>query len=81
MLFNSLEFLIFLITIFTLYWFVIKKLNAQNILVLVASYFFYGWWDWRFLLLILFSTLVDYTIGVKIEKSSNTKYRRTFIKY
>lgn len=67
MVFNSLEFFNFLPIVFLLYWFVLKKhLKAQNILILIASYIFYGMWDWRFLSLILLSTIVDYFVGVKI---------------
>jgi len=66
MLFNSIDFALFLPIIFVLYWFVFQKnLKAQNALVLVASYVFYGWWDWSFLWLILFSTFAKfkYQIG------------------
>ncbi|RRQ48838.1 MBOAT family protein [Maribacter algicola] len=64
MLFNSLDFAIFLPIVFFLYWFVTnKRLRLQNLLIVVASYLFYGWWDWRFLSLILFSTIIDYSIG------------------
>src|SRR5680860_1480877 len=64
MLFNSLDFAIFIPIVFLLYWFVFQKnLRIQNFLIVVASYFFYGWWDWRFLALIAFSTLVDYSVG------------------
>ena len=52
MLFNSFEFLIFLPLVFLLYWFVFKPLRWQNLFVVVASYVFYGWWNWRFLGLI-----------------------------
>jgi len=76
MLFNSIEFLIFLPTIFILYWFVFKNLKIQNILILLASYLFYGWWDWRFLSLILLSTLVDYTIGLQLQKTSEKQKRK-----
>ena len=70
MLFNSLEFLLFLPLVFVLYWFVFKKnLQVQNILVIVASYVFYGWWDWRFLFLIVFSTLLDYYVGQRIHRN------------
>ena len=56
MLFNSLDFAIFLPTVFLLYWFVFQKnLRAQNLLLIISSYVFYGWWDWRFLSLIIFS--------------------------
>jgi D-alanyl-lipoteichoic acid acyltransferase DltB (MBOAT superfamily) len=64
MFFNSIDFALFLPIVFGLYWFVFhKNLKAQNGLVVVASYFFYGWWDWRFLGLIFLSTLVDYWVG------------------
>ena len=79
MLFNSLEFLLFLPTIFILYWFVFKKIKHQNILILVSSYFFYGWWDWRFLSLILISTLVDYTLGLQLNKTENIKRRKLLL--
>jgi len=77
MLFNSVEFFIFLPIVFTLYWILNGKTRSQNFLLLVASYFFYGWWDWRFLFLIAFSSLVDYVIGNKLyvtEKSSSRKF-------
>lgn len=78
MLFNSLEFLIFLPITYFLYWFVFnKKLIYQNILILICSYIFYGWWDYRFLLLILLSTLVDYTFALLIAK--NVKYKNVFL--
>ncbi len=79
MLFNSFDFLIFLPIVFIGYWFVIKKLKSQNILILVASYVFYGWWDWRFLFLILLSTLVDYTIGLQIQKTKKQQKRKYFL--
>ncbi|WP_347174030.1 MBOAT family O-acyltransferase [Polaribacter uvawellassae] len=76
MLFNSFDFLFFLPTIFVLYWFVFKKIQNQNILLLIASYVFYGWWDWRFLILILVSTVVDYFIGLLLQKVENCKRRK-----
>ena len=80
MLFNSIEFLVFLPVVFILYWFVFKeKLKLQNLLVLVASYVFYGWWDYRFLALIFMSTLVDYTIGLQLVKSGITENRRKWL--
>lgn len=76
MLFNSIDFFIFLPIVFILYWFVFKNnLKSQNILILVASYFFYGWWDWRFLALIAFSTLVDYIVGIQLDKVDD-RFRR-----
>lgn len=79
MLFNSLEFLIFLPLCFILYWFVVNRnLKLQNTFILVASYFFYGWWDYRFLGLIAFSTVIDYSLGIAISKSQ-VKSRRKLL--
>ena len=76
MLFNSIDFAIFLPIVFILYWFVTNhKLKLQNFLIVSASYLFYGWWDWRFLSLIIFSTMVDYTIGQKL-KTEETQIKR-----
>lgn len=79
MIFNSIPFLLFLPVVFILYWFVFKKLSYQNILLLVASYFFYGWWDYRFLLLIAGSTLVDYSIAIAIYKNKTKKWRKVLL--
>jgi alginate O-acetyltransferase complex protein AlgI len=69
MLFNSVEFFIFLPIVFILYWFIFRNnVRAQNYLILISSYVFYGWWDYRFLLLILLSTIIDYTIGWSINR-------------
>lgn len=77
MLFNSISFLIFLPIVFSLYWFFVNKnLRNQNLLILVASYIFYGLWDWRFLSLIIFSSFVDYYIGIKIEEASRKKRKK-----
>ena len=80
MLFNSLEFFIFLPVVFVLYWIIgSKHLKAQNLLIAVASYTFYGWWDWRFLSLILFSSLVDYSIGLSLGKTENSSKRKLLL--
>jgi alginate O-acetyltransferase complex protein AlgI len=79
MIFNSIPYLLFLPVIFILYWFVFKKLSYQNLLLLVASYFFYGWWDYRFLLLITGSTLVDYAIALTIYRNQNKKWRKVLL--
>ena len=68
MLFNSFTFMIFLPVVFMLYWFVFKPLKWQNLLLLVASYVFYGWWDWRFLVLIVITSLSSYCSGLLIER-------------
>lgn len=69
MLFNSIEYFIFLPVVFLLYWFVFRQLRWQNVLIVVASYVFYGWWDYRFLILIALTTLLSYLSGVAIERS------------
>ncbi|WP_010522220.1 MBOAT family O-acyltransferase [Aquimarina agarivorans] len=80
MLFNSFEYLIFLPTVFFLYWFVLnQKLVAQNTLLLAASYLFYGWWDYRFLGLIIFSSFIDYYCGLAIEKSSSKRNKKRWL--
>ena len=81
MLFNSIDFAIFLPVVFLLYWFVANKnLKVQNLLVVLASYLFYGWWDWRFLSLILFSTIVDYSIGIRLSKEDNISKRKILLR-
>jgi alginate O-acetyltransferase complex protein AlgI len=80
MLFNSIEYFIFLPCVFILYWFVLKNhLKAQNVLLLGASYIFYGWWDYRFLVLIGISTVVDYFVGLALEKESGLKQRKLLV--
>lgn len=80
MLFNSLDFAIFLPIVFVLYWFVCNRnLKLQNALIVTASYFFYGFWDWRFLSLILFSTIVDFMVGHALSKTENTKRRKVLL--
>ena len=80
MLFNSIDFAVFLPILFLLYWFVTNKnLKLQNILIVLASYLFYGWWDWRFLSLIIFSTIVDYLVGLGLKKESNLIKRKALL--
>lgn len=67
MLFNSFEFLVFLPIVFLLYWFVFRGRRWKNLLVVVANYVFYGWWDWRFLLLIALTSLCSYGSGLLLE--------------
>jgi alginate O-acetyltransferase complex protein AlgI len=79
MLFNSLSFAIFLPIVFLLYWFVMhKNLKLQNILLLVSSYFFYSCWDWRFLFLLIFSTLLDYFTGIKMSDAKNQNQKKVW---
>jgi D-alanyl-lipoteichoic acid acyltransferase DltB (MBOAT superfamily) len=80
MLFNSLDFAIFLPIVFLLYWYVANKnLKMQNLLIVLASYLFYGWWDWRFLSLILLSTALDYTVGVFLGKQTKPLTRKALV--
>ncbi len=80
MLFNSLEYFLFLPIVFFLYWFVFKKdFKLQNLLILISSYVFYGWWDWRFLSLIFLSTVADYFVGLKIYDSQDDKVRKSYL--
>jgi len=79
MLFNSLSFLIFLLLVFGLYWFIAnKKLKWQNLLLLAASYYFYACWDWRFLFLLVFSTLLDYYTGIKMANAKSGRTKTTW---
>ena len=80
MLFNSFDFAIFLPIVFILYWFVFNKnIKLQNLLIIVASYVFYGWWDWRFLALILFSSLIDYSVGIGLKQEQNKRDRKILL--
>lgn len=80
MLFNSFDFAVFLPLVFLLYWFVFQKsLRLQNTLVVVASYVFYGWWDWHFLSLILFSTLIDFFVGRRLGVEEREGKRKVLL--
>ncbi|MGD0279578.1 MAG: MBOAT family O-acyltransferase [Smithella sp.] len=80
MLFDSIEFLIFLPTVFLLYWFVFQKnLKLQNLFILIISYLFYGWWDWRFLSLILLCSEINYLAGVSLASQENKKNRKLIL--
>lgn len=75
MLFNSIDFAYFLPIVLLLFWLLSKNLKAQNLVLLLASYVFYGWWDWRFLSLIALSSFADYIIGIQLHKAqTNRKY-------
>ncbi|WP_308587730.1 MBOAT family O-acyltransferase [uncultured Parabacteroides sp.] len=75
MLFNSITFLIFLIIVFILYWYVLNKnLKSQNCFILISSYIFYGWWDWRFLLLIVFTSFCSWLSGLLIQHKRDTDH-------
>lgn len=66
MLFNSIEFMVFLPIVFLLYWFAFRPRKLQNLFLIVASYIFYGWWDWRFLFLIVLTSFCSYTSGLLV---------------
>jgi len=79
MLFNSIEYLIFLPLVFAIYWLLRHDLKKQNILLLLSSYVFYAWWDWRFLTLIVYSSIIDYVIGIKIESTTSKKTKKNLL--
>ena len=80
MLFNSFDFALFLPTVFLLHWFVFKQSrSSQNGFIAAASYVFYAWWDWRFLSLILFSTVLDYSIGIALQRSQRVLLRKALL--
>ena len=80
MLFNTLDFALFLPIVFVLYWFVLyKNLQLQNTLIVAASLIFYGWWDWRFLSLLVFSSLTDYCVGLGLLNEKNETKRKTLL--
>lgn len=79
MIFNSYAFALFFPIVFILYWLLSKKnILYQNILLLVASYVFYGWWDWRFLFLLVFSTSLDYYTGLKMYNATTAAAKKTW---
>lgn len=75
MVFNSLEYAVFLPAVLGLYW-LVRRRTPQNVLILVASYAFYGAWDARFLLLMMLSTVVDYTVGIWLQRTEDQRVRR-----
>ena len=79
MLFNSYAFLVFLPIVFLLYWFVFRGRQWQNLLVVVASYVFYGWWDWRFLLLIALTSFCSYGSGLLLEHYEGQRRRQRLV--
>ena len=81
MVFNSLTFLLFFVVFINLYWLISRKLSLQfrNIFILLSSYLFYGWWDWRFLGLIIISTGADYLIGMRIGKVKSVSTRKSLL--
>ena len=79
MLFNTIEFAAFFAIAFVCYWYVFTSVKGQNLFLLGASYFFYGWWDWRFLILIFISSLADYSIGLLLHRTEETILRKLLL--
>jgi len=80
MLFNSIDFAIFLPVVFILYWYATNhNLKLQNALIVVSSFLFYGWWDWRFLSLLVFSASVDYFVGIALARNDDEKIRKQLL--
>lgn len=79
MLFNSVEFFIFLPIVFSFYWLLNRWLTIQNLFLVAASFLFYGWWDWRFLLLLLTSAGIDYLVAIRLDKTENLFRRKFFL--
>lgn len=79
MLFNSIDFAIFFPIVFFLYYLVHKSLNVRNLLILLSSYFFYGFWDWRFLFLIFISSFVDFQIGKKMHHTFDINKKKILL--
>jgi len=80
MTFNSIAFALFFVVVFSVYWLINNRsLKLQNIFLLAASYFFYGWWDWRFLFLLLFISLSNYIAAIGIDKSQSGKNARLWL--
>lgn len=74
MVFNSIHFAIFLPIVFAIYWLLRKNLRLQNLFVVLASYVFYGWWDWRFLILIAFTSFCSWGSGLLIHRTPYTTH-------
>ena len=78
MTFTSLTFLLFFPFVFLLYWLKPQQ-KWQNSILVLASYFFYGWWDYRFCLLMLLSSLVDYFIGIAVHATDDRRIQRRYL--
>ncbi len=79
MLFNSFEYAIFLPVVFLLYWLVFTRLKWQNLFLLAVSYLFYGWWDYRFLSLLVFSSVVDFLVARQMSRTEIPKFRKRLL--
>ena len=80
MLFQTIDFAVFFTIVFSIYWLLQKKkLNYQNFFLIVSSYVFYGWWDVRFLILIFFSSFVDFFVGLMIGEAKKQKTKKKLL--
>ena len=80
MVFNSFNFLAFILPVLFLYWVIFKKNKVfQNVLLLISSLFFYAWADWRFLVLLILSILINYFLGLKIHNTEQEKIQRRYL--
>jgi len=79
MLFNSLDFAFFLPIVFALYWLAKRNIKLQNTILLISSYYFYACWDWRFLSLILISSLVDFLVGIALSNQEHVVKRKVLL--
>ena len=78
MVFTTLTFALFLIIVFTMYW-TLRRQSWRNLLIVIASYIFYGWWDWRFCMLMLGTSLMDFFIGLAMGKAKSQPARRLLL--
>ncbi len=81
MVFNSVSFLVFFLLFFFLYWWLNRKASSPiiNLFLVASSYVFYGWWDWRFLGLIVISSISDYILGLKVGNSAASKTKKFYL--
>jgi len=80
MIFNSIDFAVFLPIVYSIYWILNQKaVKYQNVFIIISSYFFYGWWDYRFLFLIFFSTVIDYFIGLQLSQEEKHFRRKVYL--
>lgn len=79
MTFTTITFLVFIIFFFALYWLFAKNILLRNLVIIAGGYLFYGWWDGRFLILLIFSSMVDFTSGLLIHRSNTSIKRKIFL--
>ncbi|HQW87317.1 MAG TPA: MBOAT family protein, partial [Flavobacteriales bacterium] len=79
MLFNSLTFALFLPVVFALYWGVFRSVTGRNLLLIVAGCVFYGWWDWRFLLLLAATSMTDYGVALAMDRTTGRIARKRWL--